>query len=409
MKYVIIGNSAAAIGAIEGIRQYDKKGDICVISDENHHVYSRPLISYLLCSKTNEQKMKYRADSFYKDNACKTYLGCRVEKIDSQNKRVELNDKTVIDYDKLLVATGSRAFVPVTEGYENVKDKFTFMTIDDAKALNSALSKDKNVLVIGAGLIGLKCAEGIYEKCKSITVVDLADKILANVLNDKASLMMRNHLEKKGIKIITGVKVDRYDTNKAYLSDESTVDFDILVSAAGVIPNKELLIEAGCACERGVVINDRCETSIKDIYAAGDVSLSFDITSQNTKIIAIMPNAYRQGECAGNNMAGEDKIFCDAFPMNATGLLGMHMITAGSYIGECYEKKTENTYKALYYKDDMLKGFILIGDVARAGIYTSLIRDKKRLSEIDFTLIEEKPQLMAFERKERAMLINRGF
>ena len=108
-------------------------------------------------------------------------------------------------------------------------------------------------------------------------------------------------------------------------------------------------------------------------------------------------------------MAGGCKEFTNAIPMNSTGLLGLHIITAGTYEGDCYIRKTKDSYKALFYKDDLLKGFILMGEVARAGIYTSLIRERKPLSSIDFELIEQKPQLMAFERKERFMLMNRGF
>ena len=409
MKYVIIGNSAAAVGCMEGIRKTDKKGDICVISDERYHTYSRPLISYLLCAKTDEERMKYRDNDFYADNKCEVRLGLRVTQIDARSKSITTSDGERIAYDKLLVATGSRAFVPPTEGYENVKDKFTFMSLDDAKALREVLGADKRVLIIGAGLIGLKCAEGISGQCKSITVVDMASRVLPNVLNEEAADIMRKHLNEKGIKIFTDTKVDKYEGQTALLSNAQTTDFDILVTAVGVRPNTELLTEAGAKAQRGVVIDEYCKTSLEDIYAAGDVTQFHDVSSGTDKIMAIMPNAYLQGECAGVNMAGGCKEFTNAIPMNSTGLLGLHIITAGTYEGDCYIRKTKDSYKALFYKDDLLKGFILMGEVARAGIYTSLIRERKPLYSIDFELIEQKPQLMAFERKERFMLMNRGF
>ena len=129
MEYVIIGNSTAAVGCIEGIRTVDKTGKITVISDEKHHAYSRPLISYLLCGKTTEDRMKYRPDSFYSDNNVDTLLGETAETIDTQKKQVVTVSGIHIKYDWLMVATGSSPFLPPAEGYDEVENKFTFMTL----------------------------------------------------------------------------------------------------------------------------------------------------------------------------------------------------------------------------------------------------------------------------------------
>ena len=128
---------------------------------------------------------------------------------------------------------------------------------------------------------------------------------------------------------------------------------------------------------------------------------SHDITTDKNRILALLPNAYMQGECAGINMAGGDKVFDKAMPMNAIGFFGLHMATAGAYQGIEYADKTLDTYKKLYVEGDRLMGFIIIGKVERAGIYTSLIREKTPLSSIDFELVRQKPQLMAFSQKER--------
>ncbi|MDF2686743.1 MAG: hypothetical protein K0S55_1926, partial [Clostridia bacterium] len=116
---------------------------------------------------------------------------------------------------------------------------------------------------------------------------------------------------------------------------------------------------------------------------------------------ALLPNAYMQGECAGINMAGGEKLYQKAIPMNAIGFFGLHIITAGSYIGESYISENNNNYKRLISKDNILKGYILIGNVMRAGIYTSLIKEKTPLDSIDYELIKENPQLMAFSKKDR--------
>ena len=178
MKYVIIGNSAAGIGAVEGIRQVDKQGEITIITNEPHHTYSRPLISYLLLGKVTEETMKYRNDNFYTENNCKLLADVAVTKIDAKAKQVIVSDNSRVPYDKLLVAAGSSAFVPPFEGLDSVKDQCTFMSLDDARKLDKMLTPNKRVLIIGAGLIGLKCAEGIAERAAHITVVDLAPRIL---------------------------------------------------------------------------------------------------------------------------------------------------------------------------------------------------------------------------------------
>lgn len=403
MNYVIIGNSAAAVGCIEGIRSVDKEGKITVISNETYHTYSRPLISYLLYGKTDEQRMKYRPDNFYEENCCTAKLGVTVTKIDYAGKKVICDNGESIGFDKLLIATGSKPFVPPMTGLETVKNKFSFMSLDDAKGLEKAITKDSRVLIIGAGLIGLKCAEGIQHSVKSITVVDLADRILPSILDEEGSQMMKEHIEKQGIKMLLSNSVASFAPNSATLKDGQNVDFDVLVVAVGVRPNVELAKEAGATVNRGIATDDHCATTLKDVYAAGDCAESYDISVDQNRILALLPNAHMQGETAGINMAGGEKIFDKAIPMNAIGFFGLHIITAGSYEGETFVTRGENTYKKLVTKDNMLKGFILIGDIARAGIYTSLIREKTPLDTIDFELIKEKPQLMAFTAPQRAI------
>lgn len=404
--YVVIGNSAAAIGCVEGIRQVDTKSKITLISGEPYHTYSRPLISYLLYGKTDEQKMKYRADDFYEKNGCEVLLGKTATAIDPQKKIVSLDDGKTIKYTKLLVATGSEPFIPPMDGLDRVEKKFTFMSLDDAKALQAAIGQESRVLIIGAGLIGLKCAEGICDRVKKITVVDLADRILPSILDETGSEMVKTHLEKHNLQFFLSDSVKKFEQNSAVLNSGKTIDFDVLVVAVGVRPNVSLVSQAGGEVRRGIVTDDHCRTTLEDIYAAGDCSESHDITTDQDRVLALLPNAYMQGECAGINMAGGEKRYDKAIPMNAIGFFGLHIITAGSYDGEEYQIQNENSYKKLMTKDGLLKGYILIGKVERAGIYTSLIREKTPLDSVDFDLIKDRPQLMAFSRTERTHLLS---
>ncbi len=405
MKYVIIGNSAAAVGCIEGIRSVDPEGSVTVISDEPYAVYSRPLISYLLYGKTDLERMKYRPDDFYEKNSVKTILGVRAVKVDRAAKEVILSDGRRVPFERLLFATGSRPFVPPMDGLDSVEKKFSFMKLDDAKALEAALTKESRVLIVGAGLIGLKCAEGIRDRVRSITVVDLASRILPSILDGTGSAMVQKYIESFGIRFILGDSVGHFDPGLARLKSGGEVPFDVLVLAVGVRPNIQLAAEIGCKTGRGIVIDSHSATSLPDVYAAGDCCECRDITTNSSRVLAILPNAYLQGETAGINMAGGKKSFDKAIPMNAIGFFGLHIITAGSYDGEAWTEKTEKTYKKLVSKDGLLKGYILIGDVARAGIYTSLIREQTPLDSIDYELIKKKPQLMAFTAERRREML----
>lgn len=401
MNYVIIGNSAAAIGAVEAIRCQDDQGKITIIASEPYHTYSRPLISYLLCGKTDLQRMRYRPESFYSDRQVTPLLGKTVSAIDPATKTVTLTDARVIPYDKLLVATGSVPFIPPMQGLDQVEKKYTFMTLDDANALEEALTPKSRVLILGAGLIGLKCAEGISNKCAHITVVDLADRILPSILDERGSQIVREHIEKQGIQFSLQNSVASFENGTAHLKNGESVPFDVLVIAVGVRPNTELVKNAGGKVNRGIVTDQYCLTCLPDVYAAGDCAESLDITTGSQRVLALLPNAYMQGECAGTNMAGGEKKYDHAIPMNAIGFFGLHIITAGCYEGEEYVDEKYGCYKKLVTKDGLLKGYILIGAIERAGIYTSLIRQKTPLDTIDFELIKEKPQLMAFSKIER--------
>ncbi len=405
MKYVIIGNSAAAVGCIEGIRQEDRTGPITVVTDEPYHTYSRPLISYLLLGKTDEERMKYRPDGFYEENGVTLLAGKRAEKIDPESKTVLLDDGQALSYDKLLVAAGSRPFVPPIKGLDGVENAFTFMTLDSAKALEKALGPDKRVLILGAGLIGLKCAEGIAGRVGSLTVADLADHILPSILDSEAAAMVQRHIEDHGVSFLLGDGVDSFEGNTAVLKSGKKVPFDLLVICVGVRPNTSLVSEAGGEVARGIRVDPCCATTIPDVYAAGDCAESFDVSSGQERILALLPNAYMQGRCAGTNMAGGEAVYDHAIPMNAIGFFGYHVLTAGTYTGEIYRSAEGCSLKKLFYENDRLKGYILLGDVARAGIYTSLIRKETPLSSIDFALICEKPQLMAFTREERKEML----
>ena len=400
-RYVIVGNGVAAAGCIEGIRSADPDGGITVISGEDRAVYCRPLISYYLEGKTEPGRMGYRSASFYDDMRVEVLYGRKAVRLRPETREIELDDGRSVPYTRLCVAAGSSPFVPPFEGLDSVENRFSFMTMDDALALERALSPQSRVLIVGAGLIGLKCAEGIAHRVADVTVCDLADRVLSSILDAECAAMMQEHLERHGIRFCLGDSAARFNGGVAYMKSGAVISFDVLVLAVGVRANTALIRDAGGEVGRGIVVDDRMLTSVPGVFAAGDCAEGTDISIGQKRVLAILPNAYMQGYTAGVNMAGGSAVFDQAIPMNSIGFFGLHAMTAGAYDGEMYEEKTERSLKRLFTDGDLLKGFILIGCDERAGIYTSMIRNRTPLSSVNFDLLKKRATTAAFSAAVR--------
>lgn len=405
-NYVIVGNGVAAVGCIEGIRAVDAESPITVVSGENYPVYCRPLISYCLEGKASPDRMNYRPADFYESSGCEVLYGKKAVSLDPQAHTVALDDGRKLPYDALCIATGSSPFVPPMEGLDGVKKKFTFLTMDDMLSLEQAITPDSRVLIIGAGLIGLKCAEGLRDRVADITVCDLADRVLSSILDADCASLMQAHLEKNGLRFLLQDSVARFDGSTACFRSGAEVTFDVLVLAVGVRANVSLVRDAGGETGRGIAVDEQMRTSLPDVYAAGDCAEGLDSSCGQKRVLAILPNAHAQGRTAGRNMAGGSAAHTNAIPMNAIGFFGLHALTAGSYFtpeqgGELYEERGEGTVRRLFTKDGYLTGFILIGDVARAGMYTALIREKRPLAELDFDLLKKSPTFLAYGKENR--------
>lgn len=396
--FVIIGNGVAAAGCIEGIRSVDTESRITVISGEKHPVYCRPLISYYLENKTDLKRMQYRSDTFYSDNHAEVLYGTKATAIDADAKIITLDSGEKISYDAVCCCTGSSPFVPPMQGLDTVEKKYAFMTIDDTLALEQAITPESRVLIVGAGLIGLKCAEGLHGRVKSITVCDLAPRVLSSILDDTCAAMMQKRLEENGISFLLGNSAAEFTGNTAHMKNGETVEFDVLVLAVGVRANTAIVKDAGGNVNRGIVVDDACRTTLPDVYAAGDCAEYHDVSSNAVKVMALMPNAYMQGHTAGVNMAGGDAVFDTAIPMNSIGFFGLHCHTAGSQFsaeddGKMYEEADESHIRRLFVHDNKLTGFMFIGHMHRTGIYTALIRNQTPLDTVDFDRLRIEPQL----------------
>ncbi|MDI6786427.1 MAG: FAD-dependent oxidoreductase [bacterium] len=398
MHYVIVGNSYAGIAALEAIREIDKEGRVALISDEEHHVYSRPLISYYLAGKVTSDKMFYRPENFYKKNKVETLFGKTVTKVYPEEKKIQLNDQSVITFDKLLVATGGKPFVPLIKGL-SAKNIFTFTKYDDAKVLGKIVKKGTKVVIVGGGLIGLKAAEGLNALEAEVSIVELGPRVLALALDEISGEMLNSRLTNKGIRIITKHTVSEILSNEqgevsgVILDDKRELGCEVLVVAIGVRPNMDLLKDTSINVNRGILVNEYMQTSDRDIFAAGDVVETYDMINEKNNVIAIVPLAFDQGRIAGFNMAtGLKRKYLGGLSMNSVEVYGLPIMTMGltnstddSQKVLSYEK--DGIYRKLVFLGDNLVGVILVGDVAKGGMLTHIIKSKKNVSSYKDRLI----------------------
>lgn len=408
MEYLIIGNSVAGTSCAEKIRSIDKDGQITILSEESFPAYGRPLISYYLSGKVDTDLIQYRTEEFYKKNKINVVLNCKALNIDVKNKKVKCSNNKIYGYDKLLVATGSVPFVPPVKGIENQKNTFTFLKLEDAKKIEKTVTKKSNVVIVGAGLIGLKAAEALADKVGTISVIDLADRLMASVLDKQTAFIIQKYIEKNKVNFYLSNTVAEVNKDSVILKNGEKLPCDILIMAVGVKPNTEIALTAGVKINRGIIVNEYMATSVKDIFAAGDCVESLDLLSNQNKVLALWPNAYMQGETAGLNMSGVKNEFKGSFAMNAIGFFGIQLISAGIvdpkdekckiYIEE---NDKDITYKKLVVEDNKLLGFALLNLPDRAGIYTSLINDQIKLDSLNYDITKRDIGLNVFPQDIR--------
>jgi len=398
MRYVIIGNSAAAIGAVEAIRQVDADNPITIVADEPHHTYSRPLISYLLGGLVDESRMSYRPQDFYEKHDVQTMLGVKVVGLDTEKQTLTLTGGGTVPYDRLLISVGGTPIVPPLPGAGGVPGIFTFTTWDDAQRIARYIQDYdvESALVVGGGLIGLKTIEALLGRQIKVTVVELADRILGTIFDVTGSRIAEAILRREGVDLRTGTTADEVvvrggRVDHAVLHNGERVDCDMVVFSIGVRPNVGWIPpEAGIAIGRGIRADLHMRTTAEHVYAAGDCAEAYDMVYGDNRVVAIWPNAYRQGKVAGSNMAGVAKRYDDGFAMNSIEVCGVATISVGLTDappqGEGFEVLDEYDRETLSYKKLILHhersegawlvGAVLIGDIDRAGIYTGLIRDR---------------------------------
>ena len=335
-KYLIVGNSVGAVGAVEAIRQIDRSGPLTVLSDEPHFTYSRPMIAEYLAGECSLEHMLYRPPDFYERNRVQAVLGCKAVGIDFQARLVELDDGRKIAWRKLLLATGGTPIVPRMEGADR-KNVFTFTTIADAEKMKRALPAGATVVVIGGGLIGISVTQALVKYGAKVIVVELMDRLLSTMLDPEGSHLAEEQLRAAGVQLVTGQTVSRIigqagDETRVggvILQDGRSISCDAVVVAIGVVPRTELVKDSPVAVNRGIIVDRRMQTSVRDVYACGDVAEAFDFVQKADRVIPVWPNAYIGGRVAGQNMADVRAKYPGGTAMNSLNCFGLSVVSAG--------------------------------------------------------------------------------
>lgn len=417
MKYVIIGASAAGLATAESIRNYDHDGEITVLTEESYLPYSRPSISYFLKGKVKESGMALRKSAYYRELNINIITDTTVTSIDKSRKLVKAGRKSY-NYDKLCLCVGSQPFIPPMDNVKGKSNAYTFLDIDSVKRIKLAADKNTRAVVIGAGLIGMKAAEGLANICKSVDVVELAPRVLPSILDDRSAKMVKKHLEDNNIRFhLKNTVIKANSTGKTIksvtLKDGKKLPCDMLIIAVGVRPSVQLAEKCGIDIDRGIITDiHTMRTSDPDIYAAGDCCVSEDMLDGSKKVIALWPNAVNQGIIAGAQMAGADVTLAGAYSVNAIDFFNMRICTCGliNAKGDQYTEKVskdENKYKRLIFEGDRLVGYVLINSSKNAGIYTKLISDKVPLSTLEGDLMDD-PSIFLFDRETRISKLRGG-
>ncbi|RJQ31938.1 MAG: NAD(P)/FAD-dependent oxidoreductase [Actinobacteria bacterium] len=415
MKYVIIGNSAAGINCAETIRKNDKDGQITIVSDEKFSSYSPALTTYYISETVNDKTISYRDSDFYEKNNIHAELGNKAISIDTKKKTVKLADGKTLAYDKLLIATGSKPIEPPIKGLDK-EGVFTLRNLTDALKIKSLAKDVKKALVIGGGLVGLRAAYALEHLGLEITVIEATERIMVVNIDEESSSIVRAHLESHNWHIQTGVYVTditgKDKATGAVLSDGRRLEADLVIVGTGVRADTELAETAGISVDRGILVDNKMQVTIKGltpkkhgIYAAGDVVQAYDFLSGKKEINAIWPLACRQGQVAGTNMAGGAADYEGGMPLNSVDFYGLSVMSMGRYDDSDEQlldsQPSKSVYRKIFLKGNKIRGAILVGKVERAGLITGLIKDQTDVSGFKHELLTDEFGFMCMPKDFR--------
>jgi NADPH-dependent 2,4-dienoyl-CoA reductase/sulfur reductase-like enzyme len=428
MKHAIVGNGPAGVVAAETLRKADPGAEIVLIGDEHEPAYSRMAIPYLLEGTIGEEGTHLRKTPGHFASLRIRELQSRVVSLDPARRKLVLAGGKFETYDRLLIASGSHPVRPPIPGID-LPQVQTCWTLADARAIAALAKPGARVLQLGAGFIGCIIMEALAARGVELTVVELGDRMVPRMMTPKAGAMIKRWVEQKGVRVLTGKgvqRIDMPDSNAGLfkrikqalgaesrttgaplvvtLSDREAIASDLVIVAAGVAPNADFLDNTGVKVAKGVLVNDRMQTSVADIYAAGDAAEAPDLFTGAAFVAAIQPNAVDQARVAALNMAGKETRLPGVLAINVLDTLGLISTSFGQWWGETKEDggsaveladEANYRYISLQFKGDVLIGATSIGHTDHVGVLRGLIQTRTRLGPWKDFLLNDPNAFMA--------------
>ena len=369
MRHLIVGAGPAGQNAIETIRALDADAIISLVCDEP--AYARMVLPYFVEGKIAEPAVKTGDDPWFEQLGVTTHFGRRVTSVDTEARRTALDDGSSLEYDRLLLATGSRAAAPAIEGIDG-PGIVNMWTLDDAR--NYLGAPHTETVIVGAGFIAFTMLDAIVARSEKVRFIELESQILPHMLDAASAGLMKAYLEERGVEILTGVRLEKIEEasgrRRLHLSDASTIECDAVVIATGVQPNVEFLegsgIELGSGPGAGILVDHNLQTSAQHVYAAGDVAQGPDLLSGERRVHAIQPTAVDHGRVAGAGMAGQSAHYSGSLVMNILAAEDIEACSFGLWDGdgrETFVAQNDNNciYRKYVWEGDKLVGGILLG------------------------------------------------
>ncbi|KAH0794509.1 MBL fold metallo-hydrolase [Histomonas meleagridis] len=377
LKFVIIGTGAAAVASADAIRARNKVGTITLISNEDRMPYYRPIVVDILERKPNDEEFYLRNERWAPDNKIDIHLKTEVTKVDPKAKKV-ITSNGEFEYDKLIFATGATPFVPPALGGSGVEGVIVIRSAASAEQLKEKCKTAKKAVLIGGGVLGLENAYSLKSIGLDVTVTEIMDRLMPRLLTEAASLFLAERVKEYGIDLRLSAKTSIVSENgklKAVNINGVEEPADIVIINAGTRANIELAKEAGVTCGRGITVNEKMETNLPNIYAAGDCAFLNEMNQ------GLWAPALEMGKVAGANATGDNKKF--EFCIEPVSLLannvdvlavGMQPTSTEGYNVFTQNDPVSKQFSTLYFKEDKLVYGVAFNMQKKAGVIINGVR-----------------------------------
>lgn len=391
-RYLIIGNGVAGARAAVRIRERDPKGEIHIFTGEAYPFYYRVRFPELVAGEVTIKDITIHTREFYQGKNIFLHLEEPIVEV-LPTKKESLSQKgEVYSYDLLLLATGGNAFVPPLPGKEK-RGVFTLRTMKDALEMKAYSEGISRAILIGGGLVGLETGGALLRRGIQVAVIEHNPRILPRQMDPEGAQILQTKMESMGFSFFLNGQSDeilgREEVEGVRLKDGRVVEGQMVIISAGVRPNTDLAQKMGLEIKSGVVVNDRLETKIEGIFAAGDVAEHRD------RVYGIWPAAQKQGEIAGVNMAGGDESYGGTVVSNTLKVVGIDLTSTGEIDAEgkleCVVRSDREKcrYCKVTFREDKVVGCILLGETRGKAALLNAIEKGINVKEIKSALLEE--------------------